>query len=363
MSDSSKKNTSSLIENSVVKQRIKKDKDAMIAVITWSGTWFTAIIVICFALIAAAKEIAAGRKSSSLHKVRNPTLYGVDFLESVYPPLPEKKLDYTRRVRIGYEEMKKLRVVVTSVALNDSIRFQKNFLRLEKLSGFFKDFRVVIVDPGNDTDISNLLEDQSRRNSRFTSVKVESPLFNNTKPGLFDAKRVEEMARLRNSYLKHIRENYSDYDYVFVIDSGLDGPFSIDGIANCFSYKEWDSMNANGLASRMMTGGRELGYYDITSLVLEKDKPIPITSRKTLVNYAKQYMSLSFYRGEPPIKVQSGFGGMAIYKMQVILDKDVVYSGIYNEHVSYHLSMIKKGYDKIYIQPSLVALSVSNVHL
>ena len=65
-------------------------------------------------------------------------------------------------------------------------------------------------------------------------------------------------------------------------------------------------------------------------------------------------------KGMPLFHVDSAYGGLAIYKWKSM--KDIYYSYVLNndgrvqcknEHVGFHKAMIEKGYNKIFINPSM----------
>jgi hypothetical protein len=63
---------------------------------------------------------------------------------------------------------------------------------------------------------------------------------------------------------------------------------------------------------------------------------------------------LSFKKGNELVPVQSAFGGTAIYTKDAFLSS--TYDGYDCEHLCFHESLIKKGFNKLFLNPSFIVL-------
>jgi hypothetical protein len=173
--------------------------------------------------------------------------------------------------------------------------------------------------------------------------------------------RFQKMADLRNRCLQEIHKNYSSFDYFMMVDLDLEGPISVDGLASCFYYKDWNMMSAFGAISKPITNGKKLCYYDAMAYVGLKEKPRKFTRTRLVIKAIQAFFIKPFpSRESEPERVLSAFGGCAIYDMKPFrMNPDsLLYSGGTCEHVTLHQKMVKAGYDKLYICPAFLILHV-----
>jgi hypothetical protein len=174
-------------------------------------------------------------------------------------------------------------------------------------------------------------------------------------------KRTERIAFCRNRYLKEIKidSKYDDIDYVVVADlDGVNPKLTKKSVQSCWDLSvDWDACFANQCAP----------YYDIWALRHELWNPVDCYAQAT---FLKKYEGDDFYNlyisnlskmifipeDAAPIRVQSAFGGLAIYKKQCLLKGE--YLGVNDngdevcEHVHLHLNHMNDA--RLYIVPSLI---------
>jgi hypothetical protein len=174
-------------------------------------------------------------------------------------------------------------------------------------------------------------------------------------------KRTERIASCRNAYVKEIRENktYANIDYVVVADlDGVNSQLTSSAVQTCWQLgSEWDACFANQSAP----------YYDIWALRQPSWNPIDCFRQETffrnagLDEFQCRYLSVisKMIRIPPasdPIKVQSAFGGLGIYRREFFSEGS--YLGIDEngfevcEHVHFHTC--RKTNSNLLIVPSLV---------
>jgi len=174
--------------------------------------------------------------------------------------------------------------------------------------------------------------------------------------------RTERLAECRNYYLNELNNNslYSDYDYLVVVDlDGINAQLTSKAVMECWKLKEdWDVCFSNQLGP----------YYDIWALRHETWSPNDcMANRKFLIEmglkpYEADYIAvysrmIKLNKLQKPIEVMSAFGGLGIYKIDIL--KGSTYSGIDKygneicEHVSFHAELKRKG-AKLFIVPALI---------
>lgn len=267
------------------------------------------------------------------------------FNEDRFIPSPLRAEEYYSTVERGKEIAKTKKVVITGLARNIAPVLGKTMARIERTGQLFKDYRVVVFENDSRDNTADQLKGWSKINNRVNAICElrEDPI----NPGKRCLDRATRMANYRNKYRTFIHENYSDYDSVIVIDLDLPGGWSYDGIANTFGQEtEWDFVGANGIIFKDYDGvhGRPL-YYDAWAFRKYGDwEPM----------LARQVNPLYWPRGEPMLRVNSCFGGLGIYKLKAMSISS--YDGSDCEHIPFHRKMVKAGMDKLYLNPSQIAL-------
>ena len=217
------------------------------------------------------------------------------------------------------------------------------------------------------------------------TIKVLSKLESNNKNFKFSTlgqlrdkypSRIERITHCRNVYVKYIRNHYavSKWKYIAVADlDGMNSALKSKSINSCFVRDDWDVVIAN----------QTFGYYDILALrlpnwqisdwrldhVYYKNNLNRLElSRRSIVRKIKKYLDLDktlhlavyskmirIPRRNEWIKVDSGFGGAAIYKSEVFLKYD--YSKEFEtsetDHVTLHRKLFRDG-GRIYINPAFI---------
>jgi len=173
--------------------------------------------------------------------------------------------------------------------------------------------------------------------------------------------RTQRIAYCRNKYLNQMNHNpkYRNIDYVVIADfDGINSKITQEGVQSSWDFDGWDVCTAN----------QDGPYYDIWALRHQEWCPndwfYEYEALSKLNSNHFYNMQKSLYsrmkvipKNSKWIQVDSSFGGLAIYKKEVL--KNLKYEGlnIYGqeicEHVPLNLDLNTKGY-KIYINPKLV---------
>jgi len=239
---------------------------------------------------------------------------------------------------------------------------EKQLVRsIQCLSNAFKESKIVkflVVESDSSDSTLHLLASEAlkRPNFRyktFGNLRHELPL------------RTERIAFCRNYYLDQIRDSpeYLDVDYVVVADfDGVNSSLQSSDVESCWIRSDWDVCTAN----------QNGNYYDIWALRHSLWSPNDCWGQANFLissgldRFRAIYSSvfsrmINIDSCHDWIKVDSAFGGLAIYRKCVLQD-GAFYKGIDDcgeevcEHVSLHEYICRNG-GKIYINPMMTNYS------
>ncbi len=169
----------------------------------------------------------------------------------------------------------------------------------------------------------------------------------------YSQKRIDKMAKLRNAYMQFVDDMGWSADYFVVVDLDV-ARISADNIMSSFVREDWDAVTAFGYSTSPKLKRR---YHDTYALTELGDEENPQTEEKIIKN-SKKYANLN--NDSPWVRVFSAFGGLAIYRFESI--KGVRYEALKNndprvqvkcEHYSIYYQMKRRGFDRVYINPSM----------
>jgi hypothetical protein len=212
-----------------------------------------------------------------------------------------------------------------------------------------------------------IIESDSSDATLFKLAKIKSQLpdFDYISLGTLEknlTERTDRLAHCRNIYLDELKNNpkYLNVEYLVVADlDGVNGLISSKAIESCWnSVDQWDVCTAN----------QKHAYYDIWALRHPHLSPNDCVAHRDFL----MELGLSMFKSECAailskiieipysskwIEVESAFGGLAIYKKNVL--NRAKYSGrdknnkVICEHVPLNLAIIQEN-KKIYINPKLI---------
>ena len=251
-------------------------------------------------------------------------------------------------------------ILIVSTVRNCSKYITKNINILMNATDNFRTVKWLIIESDSTDNTSDILKNLQTNTINFNFLSLghlskRIPL------------RTERIAHCRNKYLKEIKNNksYKNIDYIFVVD--LDQENNLldkKAILSCFKNKYWDVCTANQSGP----------YYDIWPLRHSLWSPNDCYkeyhfylklgfSKKKAHNLSVYSKMITISKSSKWIRVQSAFGGIAIYKKNIILkgrysgkDKD---GNEISEHVSLNTTINNLGY-KIFINPELINFSYNN---
>lgn len=260
------------------------------------------------------------------------------------PVAPEFQMEYHEKVSLGRQRMAQTKVVICGLARNVEKILPKSIARIERLGSLFSDYRVVIYENDSTDGTKQMLQRWAEVNPKV-DVTIEH-LGDPVNPCARCLKRAERMARYRNECLNIIRERYSDYSHVIVIDTDLEYGWSDDGVANTFGHDEWDFVGSNGLILRRC-GIALNAFLQYDAWAFRTDENFTQLSTAE-VNY------MSWQRGAPLVPVMCSFGGLGVYRMPAYLAG--TYAGHDTEHVTHQQIARQFGFRNVFLNPSQITL-------
>ena len=260
----------------------------------------------------------------------------------------------------GKKIMKDSTVSICSIVRDCGSNLKRNIPRIEHLRSFFKESEVIIFENDSIDSTKEILIDWAKRSANVhvftenlgsTTIPSRKSLTGNP---YYSISRIEKMAKYRNKYIQFLIPDQISRDFVVIIDLDI-SDFDIDGIIHSFGTNiEWDCITANGTS---VSSKFKRQYHDAYALI-EFGKLKLVQTEQSIKLNRSLYSFLK--KGMPLFHVDSAYGGLAIYKWKSM--KDIYYSYVLNndgrvqcknEHVGFHKAMIEKGYNKIFINPSM----------
>ena len=278
-------------------------------------------------------------------------------IEKLLPVNEINASSYNAFIEEGKIQLENKTVVFSMLCRNNADVLKKNVNTIVNIvKNYVKDYKFVVFENDSKDNTKQILKQLATEDPNFyyESEDNNKPHFGPSK----NPKRTEALAEYRNRNLEYIKKNYSDYDYVIVIDSDFID-ISINGFYHSFGM---------------------LRMTDIDAICGNSYQLLNIEDKPKLWNYdcwayrATWWYDWSYFRNEyiidnpmlwfgywivpvgtTPFFVNSAFGGMAIYKTQDYILGE--YDGKDCEHVMFHLSLRKEKPDwRLALNPSQIML-------
>lgn len=262
-------------------------------------------------------------------------------------------------------------VIICSIVRNAEKGLIKNIPIIDELCKHFIDYKIIVYENDSIDGTKNLLLQWKNRNPEKIHISINNTDASKTIPKaidvngnpFFSVKRIEKMVHLRNHYMEYIEKYNWKADYIIVVDLDV-AQLNLQGILSSFAAKnEWDAVTAFGYSTSPKFRRR---YHDTYALTLWGDEDAPQTEEK-IKRLADEFGNIDFTKKW--IRVFSAFGGLAIYKYDAIyglryqlINNEDARVEVKCEHYSIYKQMKERGYDNVYINPSMI-LKYQNVTL
>lgn len=264
------------------------------------------------------------------------------------------------------------KVLLVGTISNAEKKLEQDFYKVFKSLHFFDEIDVFLVESDSSDSTIAVIEKIRNKNLNFNYVSL-----GNLKVAL--PNRIERIRKCRNFYVEYIRNNIDvkKWDYVVVADlDGMNSALKNNSILKLFSSQEsWDACFPN----------QKFGYYDLYALREPSWMPrdcfedlkflkskIPKREFKRFQFFDKlrniidhdRARKIAIYskmrilsKNSNWIRVDSAFGGLAIYRIGWFLDFDYSKSSesniLVSEHVDFHLKCINMK-ARFYIVPKFI---------
>lgn len=253
-------------------------------------------------------------------------------------------------------------IIICGIVRDAEKGLKRNIPVINNLCSCFYDYKIVIFEDNSKDGTKRLLRNWQNTSPNNVYVIMDDSFIDKVVPNSNDAKfnpffskrRINKMVTLRNMYLQFVEKKRWSPDYLMVVDLDVSW-ISLEGILSSFEKDNWDAVTANGFS---LSPSFKKRYHDTYALVEYGKENLPQTE-KMIYGSAFKFGKILDHRNW--IRVYSAFGGLAIYRYETI--KGLRYQLIENEdervevrceHFSIYKQMSDRGYDKIYINPSMM---------
>lgn len=253
-------------------------------------------------------------------------------------------------------------IIICGIVRNAERGLKRNIPEIKRLCQMSKGYKVFVYENDSTDMTKKLLKEWHDSDPANVFVSLNDTSAQPTIPSVSDVpsinpfysqKRIDKMAKLRNAYMQFVDDMGWSADYFVVVDLDV-ARISADNIMSSFVREDWDAVTAFGYSTSPKLKRR---YHDTYALTELGDEENPQTEEKIIKN-SKKYANLN--NDNPWVRVFSAFGGLAIYRFESI--KGVRYEALKNndprvqvkcEHYSIYYQMKRRGFDRVYINPSM----------
>lgn len=248
-------------------------------------------------------------------------------------------------------------LLITGLGRNIGGVIEHNVSQLLSSFDMFENIEILVIESDSSDNSIEILKKTSLKYPNFNYISLGT--LENRFPD-----RLDRISYCRNAYMSALRNDpkYRDVILVCVVDFDLLlDALDSKGIGSCFDRDDWSAVFANQLGV----------YYDIFALRAEKWSPDdcwdldrilresgvhPRIAREVAVHSRQKRIS----RRSSWIPVNSAFGGMAIYRRDVIIKLNYSARDIDNqaicEHVPFNKAISDNG-GKLFINPRFTNFS------
>lgn len=257
-------------------------------------------------------------------------------------------------------------IIICSIVRNAEKGLTRNIPIIKAICSKFKSYKVIIYENDSNDRTKAILNSWQNDDKEHVIALLNNTDNTRTIPSAKNANganpfyskiRINKMATLRNHYMEWIDENIPEkYDYFMVVDLDV-AQLYFDNILTSFAddIPKWDVVTAYGFS---LAPSLKRRFHDTYALCLLGDENKPQTEKMihdTAIDMAKT-LEKSEWK-----KVFSAFGGLAIYKYELV--KGLRYTVLPNNDTRVqvrceHYGLIKKMIERkpdlnVYINPKM----------
>jgi hypothetical protein len=244
--------------------------------------------------------------------------------------------------------LKLFRVIFCGIARDNALEIPGVLRSIEATGSLFDAYTAVVFENDSVDQTRELLLAWRDRTAR--DIRIISETHNNQKrPSL------GFLAYCRNKYLHEINKpDYDSFTHVIMVDFDMGYGWPPAGVIHSFQQNDWDVMAANGISTRM---GHMWDAFSFRTAELNEpyrsDKYGPIENYWPVIN-TPAYQRI-YPVGSPLVPVYSAFGGLCIYRKEILRGLSYDESSEDCEHVSLHKAIREKG-GRIFMNPRMMLM-------
>lgn len=276
----------------------------------------------------------------------------VSFMLSVNKSLYDGRMVQSNKKKTLSPVGQNRKFLICGTVRNSQFNIAKDIQRLEKSLRNFGEVNFFVVESDSTDGTVIALEQLSSTSENFAFTTL-----GNLEQDIPD--RIERLAFCRNEYLKYL-ETAHGFDFLVVADlDGLNARLSSDSFSSIVWDDSWDALFANQLGP----------YYDLLALrhpLWCHTDPFAIKRHWIELGLSDRSAGMAAIVSRmiqipiksPPIRVESAFGGLGVYRV-TSLSADARYNSRdmegnpASEHVAFNQALGKKG-AQLFILPSLI---------
>lgn len=286
-----------------------------------------------------------------------------NFPEYIFPARNNPEL-YNYCVQEGQQICNNASIFFCGIARDIGPYLERNILRIHRTGDMFKNYGVFIYENNSTDDTVDILQRYKSDIFNFYSETTSGDDYKRRTDDMYGSFRCEILAKCRNQYLKYLRSISEVYDYICVLDLDLLGGWSYDGISHAIFTMESDQsygcVSSYGVLSEHTNSRNIDSEADEPNIMYDSlaFRPIGWKMGALHVLHTPVFNRVEAQRGNPPIEVQSNFGGMAIYKYKALIDKEYGSAELEDghidpDHVVINWQIFQAGW-KIILDPSMI---------
>ncbi len=252
------------------------------------------------------------------------------------------------RIQQGFDLISQSSVILCGIARDCAPQLSRLIPKLENLAEKFKNYKIIVVENDSVDHTAKIITSWAASNHNvipiiFTRPAIEHQYVDDDFPGNFDHSRISRIAFARNMYLNELQQ-HQPADFVIIVDLDIMN-FSIPGIANSIGWcNKWECATSSGLRYTLRAPFSPTVYWDAFAYEPEEGFPGGIQSLVDMRSNQKKLRKQ--IREKELIPASSAFGGLAIYKYQLLINQQYEVLANSNpevpvlcEHVALHRSM------------------------
>lgn len=284
-------------------------------------------------------------------------------IDDLLQPYSYSKEDYWANVDKGREYCSNIDIVFTGLARNISDKVYDNINLLFGLNkDIFNNVDIVVYENDSEDDTReklNLAQRIIKNRLHILGQNDNTKFFHSNMPANIarSLERTESLSRYRNICKDYIKNNLSEKKFVIVIDLdfkeiSINGLLHSFGLLSTFSDISALAGNAYELNNFMYKDQKTLWNYD--SWAFRQNWWQDWSKEVSWYNPMIWFGFWTPFPGLPIIRINSAFGGMAIYRKDFFVSAN--YEGYDCEHVCFHKNLYKDPRFTLYLNPAQIIL-------